>query len=142
MLEFNTEIRVRYAETDRMNVVYHSNYFVWFEVARIQLLDQLGMPYRELEAAGYFIPVLEAQASYKSPARFDDRLRVELRVSETPRARFRFDYTVWRDETLLTTGHTVHAFMDASGKALRPPEPFLKAIARHMGDAQKGRADA
>lgn len=142
MLEFNTEIRVRYAETDRMNVVYHSNYFVWFEVARIQLLDQLGMPYRELEAAGYFIPVLEAQASYKSPARFDDRLRVKLRVSKTPRARFRFDYTVWRDETLLTIGHTVHAFMDASGKALRPPEPFLEAIARHMGDAQKGRADA
>lgn len=129
MLNFSTQIRARYVETDRMNVVYHSHYFVWFETARIQLLDHLGLPYRDLEAQGLFIPVLEAQASYQSPAHFDDRLTVELQLNEPPRARFRFDYNVRRESTLLTTGHTVHAFMDASGKALRPPEPFLKRIA-------------
>jgi acyl-CoA thioester hydrolase len=129
MLEFSTDIRVRYAETDRMRVVHHSNYFVWFEAARIDLLDHLGLPYRELEADGYFIPVLEAQAKYMSPAHFDDRLKIELRLAEPPSARFRFDYTVCRDDTVLTNGYTVHAFMDGSGKPLRPPERFLERVA-------------
>jgi acyl-CoA thioester hydrolase len=132
MLEYTTQIRVRYVETDRMDVVYHSHYFVWFETARIHLLDRIGLPYRDLEAAGLFIPVLEAQAQYKSPARFDDRLSVELRLAETPRARFKFNYTVRRDEEVLATGHTVHAFMDAKGKALRPPARFLEAIANYF----------
>ncbi|MGB0184657.1 MAG: acyl-CoA thioesterase [Opitutales bacterium] len=128
MLNFSTQIRTRYVETDRMNVVYHSHYFVWFETARIQLLDHLGLPYRDLEAQGLFIPVLEAQASYKSPAHFDDRLTIDLQLAEPPRARFRFDYTVRRESTVLTTGYTVHAFMDASGKALRPPDTFLQRL--------------
>ena len=131
MLKFSTEIRARYVETDRMNVVYHSHYFVWFEIARIELLTRLGLPYRDLEAQGLFIPVLEAQANYKNPAHFDDCLKVELRLSEPPRARFRFDYTVKRESKVLTTGHTVHAFMDASGKALRPPQNFLDCIATY-----------
>ncbi|NCG09256.1 MAG: YbgC/FadM family acyl-CoA thioesterase [Verrucomicrobia bacterium] len=140
MLEFSTEIRVRYAETDRMNVVHHSNYFVWFEAARIHLLDHLGLPYRDLEAAGYFIPVLEAQANYKRPAQFDDRLQIELQLAKLPRARFHFDYTVRCDGTLLTTGYTVHAFMDASGKALRPPEQFMNGIAPYFGNASEAPA--
>jgi acyl-CoA thioester hydrolase len=134
MLEFSTDIRVRYAETDRMNVVHHRNYFVWFEAARIHLLDHLGLPYHELEADGYFIPVLEAQASYKSPAQFDDRLKIELQLAQPPSARFRFDYIVRRDATVLTSGYTVHAFMDAKGKPLRPPERFLKSIAGYFAD--------
>ena len=74
MLSATTEIRVRYAETDKMGVVYHANYFVWFEAARIQLLDDLGLPYNDLEERGYLLPVLECGAKFLQPAHFDDRL--------------------------------------------------------------------
>lgn len=134
MLKFSTEIRARYVETDRMNVVHHSHYFAWFEAARIQLLDHIGLPYRDLEAQGRLIPVLEAQANYQRPAHFDDRLKIELRLLEPPRARFRFDYIVTRESEVLTTGYTVHAFMDRAGKALRPPEDFLRCIAIHAAE--------
>lgn len=132
MLEFSNQIRVRYAETDRMDVVYHSNYFVWFETTRIHLLDALGLPYKDLEAQGLFIPVLEAQAQYKKPARFDDRLTINLQLSEAPRARFKFNYHVRRDTETLATGYTVHAFMNSQGKALKPPEKFLESVKRGL----------
>lgn len=130
MIHTVSEIRVRYAETDRMDVVYHSNYFIWFETARILMLDGFGMPYKGLEAEGYFLPVLSATAEYKLPARFDDRLEIHLYMREKPRARFRFEYEVRRSEELLATGSTVHGFMDTNGKGLRPPEKFLDAIQR------------
>lgn len=128
MLDFSTELRVRYAETDRMDVVYHSNYFVWFETARIHLLDHINLPYKDLEAQGLFIPVLEAHAEYKSPARFDDILAIHLHLAEFPRARFKFHYEVKREGEVLATGHTIHAFMDATGKALKPPKLFLESL--------------
>ncbi|MGB0792706.1 MAG: acyl-CoA thioesterase [Opitutales bacterium] len=128
MIHTISKIRVRYAETDRMDVVYHSNYFVWFETARILMLDQIGTPYREIEASGLRIPVLTASADYRSPARFDDQLQVHLYMREKPRARFRFDYEVWRTDALLATGSTTHGFMDENGKGLRPPEAFMAKL--------------
>ena len=80
MLYATTEIRVRYAETDKMGVVYHANYFVWFESVRIQLLDDLGLPYNDLEERGYFLPVLECRAKFLQPAHFDDRLTVTVAI--------------------------------------------------------------
>jgi acyl-CoA thioester hydrolase len=79
-----SKIRVRYAETDRMDVVYHSNYLVWFETARILMLDEIGMPYSEIEARGLFLPVLTVSAEYKSPARFDDQLEIHLFMKRSP----------------------------------------------------------
>ena len=111
-----------------MDVVYHSHYFVWFETARIRMLDQMGLPYKDLESQGYRIPVLSANAEYRMPARFDDRLEIHLRMTEKPRARFHFDYEVRRDDDLLATGHTAHAFMDPQGKGLRPPPGFLEKL--------------
>ena len=77
------EIRVRYAETDKMGITYHSNYFVWFEVARIHLLDELGVVYKNLEAEGYFLPVVECNARFLAPVRFDDVVKIvtELEIS-------------------------------------------------------------
>ena len=129
MIHTVSNVRVRYAETDRMDVVYHSNYFVWFETARILMLDGLGIPYKEMEAQGYRIPVLDATAQYKLPAQFDDRLEVHLFMREKPRARFRFEYEVRRGDSLLCTGSTTHGFMDAEGRGLRPPTEFLAKIA-------------
>ena len=128
MIHTISHIRVRYAETDRMDVVYHSNYLVWFETARILMLDEIGIPYLEIEARGLRLPVLTATAEYKRPARFDDRLEIHLFMREKPRARFRFEYEVRRGDTLLATGTTSHGFMDTNGKGLRPPEEFLGKI--------------
>jgi acyl-CoA thioester hydrolase len=123
-----SKIRVRYAETDRMDVVYHSNYLVWFETARILMLDQIGMPYSEIEARGLFLPVLTVSAEYKSPARFDDQLEIHLFMKKKPRARIHFDYEVLRGDELLATGHSSHGFMDRSGKGQRPPEDLVKLM--------------
>ncbi|MGB0744971.1 MAG: acyl-CoA thioesterase [Opitutales bacterium] len=130
MIHTISKFRVRYVETDRMKVVHHKNYLVWFEAARIEMLDRIGLPYTEVEAAGCFIPVLGASVEYKRPAFFDDRIEVHLYMREKPRARFHFEYEVQRDGELLATGRTTHGFMDEQGKALRPPEAFLKLVQR------------
>jgi acyl-CoA thioester hydrolase len=123
-----SKIRVRYAETDRMDVVYHSNYLIWFETARILMLDEIGMPYSEIEARGLFLPVLTVSAEYKSPARFDDQLEIHLFMKKKPRARIHFDYEVRRGDELLAIGHSSHGFMDRNGKGQRPPEDLVKLM--------------
>lgn len=128
MIHTIAHIRVRYAETDRMDVVYHSNYLVWFETVRILMFDEIGIPYLKLEARDLHLPVLSASIEYKRPARFDDRLQVHLFMREKPRARFRFDYEVRCGDALLATGKTSHGFMDTRGKGLRPPEEFMTKI--------------
>ena len=130
MLSSTTQVRVRYAETDMMGVVYHANYFTWFEAARIQLLDDLGLPYRELDKRGYLLPVLECEAKFILPARFDDRLSVQVRIEELPIARIEARYEVQREEHTLATGRTTHAFMSPEGRIIRPPKEFsTKAFA-------------
>lgn len=128
MIHSISKIRVRYAETDRMDVVYHSNYLIWFETARILMLDEIGMPYREIEARGLFLPVLTVSAEYKSPARFDDQLEIHLFMKKKPRARIHFDYEVRRGDELLAIGNSSHGFMDRSGKGQRPPEDLVKLM--------------
>lgn len=128
MIHTLSKIRVRYAETDRMDVVYHSNYLIWFETARIQMLDQIGIPYREIEARGLFLPVLTVSAEYKRPARFDDHLEIHLFMKKKPRARMHFEYEVRRGEEILVTGTTSHGFMDKNGRGQRPPEDLQKRI--------------
>tara|TARA_B110000459_G_scaffold187957_1_gene220753 strand:+ start:14 stop:424 length:411 start_codon:yes stop_codon:yes gene_type:complete len=123
-----SKIRVRYAETDRMDVVYHSNYLIWFETARILMLDEIGLPYSEIEARGLFLPVLTVSAEYKSPARFDDQLEIHLFMKKKPRARIHFDYEARRGDELLAIGHSSHGFMDRSGKGQRPPEDLVKLM--------------
>ena len=111
-----------------MGVAYYANYFVWFETARIRMLDDIGIPYIDMEKEGLLIPVLTASAEYKMPARFDDRLDIHLFMRNKPRARFHFEYEVRRGDTLLATGTTSHGFMDKTGKGLRPPEHFLAKL--------------
>ncbi len=117
------QIRVRYAETDKMSVAYYANYFVWFEVARCELLRSLGGRYRDLEDKGLLLPVVEAHCEYRAPARYDDDLDVLTTGSLRSRARVAFEYEVRRrdDRTLLAVGHTIHAATDPSGKPLRIP---------------------
>jgi acyl-CoA thioester hydrolase len=130
MLSATARIRVRYAETDQMSVAYHGNYLPWFEVARTQCLREHGLPYRDLEAQGYLLPVLEVQARYLRPARYDDELDVVAEIRERPSVRIRIDYLVRRESELLATGYTLHAFIDKQGRPCRPPSSFALAIER------------
>lgn len=133
MIIAEAEVSVRYAETDAMGIAYHGNYLPWFEVARCALLAKLGLSYRELDDAGFFLPVLEANLRYIASARFDDKLRIVAKMAERPRVRMKIDYEVYHGEKLLTTGHTVHAFMNRAGHAIKPPafvtEKFAEAFA-------------
>ena len=123
MVTQDTTIRVRYAETDQMRVVYYSHYFVWFEVGRCELLRSLGRSYRDFEATGFMLPVIEARCEYYRPARYDDELTIRTTGSLTSPARAQFTYEVHRpsDSVVTATGCTVHAAVDGAGKPTRLP---------------------
>jgi acyl-CoA thioester hydrolase len=131
MLTARKEIRVRYAETDMMGITYHANYFIWFETARIHLLETLGISYKRLEKSGWLLPVVECHARFHRPVTFDDLVVVETRMEPPQGIRFQIDYTVTCEGLKATTGHTVHAFMDEHGQVTRPPSTFLDAIKTH-----------
>ncbi|MFP6900478.1 MAG: thioesterase family protein [Opitutales bacterium] len=128
MIRSETKIRVRYAETDKMGIAYHGNYFTWFEVARVNMLDELGVPYRDLEAEGFLLPVLECRAKFLRPAFFDDRLLVKVVMEEPPLARIELGYEVVRGDELLCSGKTVHGFVTTEGEISRPPPGFVELI--------------
>lgn len=130
MITSRSQVTVRYAETDMMGVVYHGNYLPWFEVGRTTLLKELGLPYRALEDAGFMLPVLEVGAKYQRPARYDDLITITTFLREKPLLRIRLDYEVHRGEELLATGFTVHAFIDRTGRPVRPPEMAVALFER------------
>lgn len=104
-----------------MGVVYHGSYLPWFEVGRTTLLKELGLSYRQLEADGFRLPVLEVSAKYFRPAVYDDAITIVTTMRDKPLLRIRLEYEVRRGEELLATGFTVHAFIDRDGKPVRPP---------------------
>lgn len=118
-----TRLRVRYAETDRMGVVYYANYLVWFEVARADLLRSLGWTYREMEESGVILPVIEAHCEYKRPARYDDDVEVTTTAAVLSPVRMEFSYVVrlaGQDEPA-AMGRTVHAATTPEGRPCRLP---------------------
>ncbi len=123
MTSYASHVRVRYAETDTMGVAYYANYFVWFEVGRCELLRSLGHTYRDLEAQGFMLPVIEAHCEYRDSARYDDALEIATTGALLSPVRVEFRYRVARpaDDTLLAAGRTVHAAVDASGRPRRLP---------------------
>jgi len=128
---FQTSIRVRYAETDQMRFVYYANHLVYFEVARTEALAAWGLPYADLEARGYAIPVLQAHCDYVSPARYGDELVVLATCHLVDALRMRFDYEIRRgtpDGDLISTGHTVHVCMSLDGKPRRPHPDLVAAL--------------
>ncbi|HLX62756.1 MAG TPA: thioesterase family protein [Planctomycetota bacterium] len=124
-----TTVRVRYAETDQMGVVYHGNYFTWFEVGRVELCRQLGFEYRQMEIEDdSFIVVAEAQCRYKRPARFDELLVVRTRLSNSQRRMIRFKYEIVNQSSgeLIATGETTHVICDKLGRPKSLPEKYRK----------------
>ncbi len=131
MIRQVSNIRVRYADTDQMKFVYYAKFFEYFEQGRSDLLRGIGLPYSHVEEMGFFLPVIEAHAAYKKAARFDDLLRVETILKDSPVARLRIEYDVYREgeDELLADGYTVHSFVNSStGKPTRIPAQFLELI--------------
>jgi acyl-CoA thioester hydrolase len=127
----HSKVRVRYAETDQMGVVYHANFFIWFEVGRVELLRQLGLDYKHREEE-FHIAVVEASCRYKSPARYDDELILETHVVALRRSVLKFGYRVLRDETgslrLLADGGTTHVVVDRHLRKIDLPKRFATAL--------------
>lgn len=114
---------MRYAETDKMGVVYYANYFVWFEVGRADLLRDAGWTYRDMETGGVTLPVIEAHCEYRQPAKYDDELDIHTSGALRSPVRIEFAYEVIRpgDLTVIATGRTVHASLDRNGRPCRLP---------------------
>ena len=119
-----SHVRVRYAETDKMGVVYYANYLVWFEVGRTDLLRRSGWTYRDMEVDGYALPVVEAHCEYRQSAKYDDELEVRTTGALLSGVRVRFEYEIVRiaDAAALASGYTIHASLDPLGKPRRLPQ--------------------
>lgn len=125
-----SSLRVRYAETDQMGVVYYGNYPQYFEVGRVEALRTLGMSYREMEADGIMLPVLNLQIKYIRPALYDDLLTIETRIEELPSTRIIFNHTIFNEQDeLLTKGTVELVFLNSTNRRpCRPPEEFLQKM--------------
>lgn len=130
MLQSTIDLRVRYAETDMMGIAYHGNYTAWFEMARIQMMDDIGYPYREMEQNGFRLPVLEINIAYRKPVTFDDRVTVEATMAERPGLRLEIRYRVRCLEEMTAEGFTRHAFINPHGRPVRPPARFVGLMDR------------
>lgn len=139
-----TQIRVRYGETDKMGVVYHANYFQYFEVGRTDLIRDYGKTYADLEAEGILLPVVELDARFHLPARYDDVLSIETRVTDVTVVRVRFEYTIRRhsDDGLIAKGSTVLASVTPAGRPQRMPEDMRHALIDAMQKAVKDQEPA
>jgi acyl-CoA thioester hydrolase len=131
-----TRIRVRYAETDQMGVVYHANHFIWFEVGRVELLRQLGFSYKDMERNdNCFIAVVDARCRYKSPAHYDDEILVRTYLKNVRDSVIHFGYELLRpsDGALLAEGETTHIVADAQMRKTALPEKYLQAFREAAG---------
>ena len=116
------QVRVRYQETDQMGVVYHGNYFTFFEIGRTEYLRCHGYTYREMESSGVFAVVAKAECSYHKAARYDDLLTIKTTIKRLTRVKVEYEHSVYRDSDLLATGHITLAFVDSEGKIQLAPE--------------------
>jgi len=125
-------LRVRYAETDAMGIVYHTNYIVWFEVGRGEYMRQRGGDYAQWEAQSHYLPVIEVQARYLAPARYGDLVTVRTRVEEVRSRQVTFAYEVVMAETgqLLATGRTKHVCVDEEGTIRTIPQAMREMLRR------------
>jgi acyl-CoA thioester hydrolase len=138
-----TEIRVRYAETDQMGIVHHSNYLIWFEAARSEYCRSKGFSYREMEERhGALLVVAEGYIRYKAPAHYEDLLTVNTRISEIRSRSIRFEYTIVRrtDSTLIAEGETLHLVTDKNRKVRSLPEIYKIRLAGDGGAVPIGQA--
>jgi len=140
-----TRLRVRYAETDQMNVVYHSNYIIWFEVGRVEFMRQLGFTYREMEQEDELhLPVVEVRCRYKSPARYDDELTIRTHIARLRSSLIQFQYEIVRGDgaVLLAEGESTHVAVNAKMEKTPFPEKYMSVFRRAAGHAVELQSEA
>jgi len=131
LTHYDVTIRVRYAETDQMGVVYHSNFLIWFEVGRVELMRSLGFDYKRMEIEDdTHMVVADVHCRYHHPARYDELLTVRARILEAKTRTLKFGYEVFRqsDHKLLATGHTIHVACSRAGQVKHFPEKYKQAF--------------
>jgi acyl-CoA thioester hydrolase len=130
MYQSETTVRVRYGETDQMAYVYYGNYAMYYEVARVEGFRQLGVTYKELEAMGVMMPVLEYHSKFLAPGRYDELLRIVTTIREKPTVKIKFNFETFNEvNELINQGEAVLAFVNMStGRPCRPPENLMKAL--------------
>ncbi len=140
----DTTVRVRYAETDQMGVVYHANYLIWFEVGRVELMRAMGFEYKTMETEDdCHIVVAEAHCRYDKPAHYDEVLRVRTRVAEWRNRIVKFSYEIFRDtdDTLLATGFTTHVICGSNGRPKALPAKYRDVLV-HLNVPNPDRSEA
>ena len=132
MKDYEFSVRVRYAETDQMGVVYHGNYAQYFEMGRVEWLRNLGISYKWMEENGVMLPVVSLQMDYKKPARYDDLLRVKTILKSQTSVKIEFDYEIYNEQNdLLTTGYSMLVFVDMkTGRPMVPPSYVTEKISQ------------
>jgi acyl-CoA thioester hydrolase len=131
MYQSETTVRVRYGETDQMAYVYYGYYAMYYEVARLESLRKLGVTYKELEAMGVMMPVLENHSKFLTAARYDELLRIVTTIREKPTVKIKFEYEIFNEENkLIHQGETLLAFVNQkSGRPCKPPEVMMNVLA-------------
>ncbi len=129
---FKCKLRVRYAESDQMGVVYYANFFIYFEAARSEFMRTHGFPYSEMEKNGFFVPVVEAYCKYLSPAHYDDELEIHLWVLELKNTSFKYGYKVVREGKVLAEGFTRHVVVNKDMKPVRIPEKVKRMLEKFI----------
>jgi acyl-CoA thioester hydrolase len=146
MIEYHdVTIRVRYAETDQMGVVYHSNYLIWFEVGRVEIMRSLGFDYKQMEAEDdCYLVVAEVQCRYHHPARYDELITVRTRILAAKNRMLKFGYELFRqsDQKLLATGYTTHISCRRDGHVKHFPEKYKKAFLATVSSLPEERSEA
>ncbi len=136
MLFHEIQVRVRYAETDKMGYVYYGNYATYYEVARVETFRHIGFSYKELEDSGVMMPVLEYKTKYIKPAHYDDLLTIKIFIKKIPSVRIVFDYEVFNEKnTLLNIAETTLVFVSSeTGRPCMPPEHFINLITKYFNE--------
>ncbi|MCK6616015.1 MAG: acyl-CoA thioesterase [Cyclobacteriaceae bacterium] len=130
MYQSETTVRVRYGETDQMGYVYYGYYAMYYEVARVEALRKLGLTYREIEAVGIIMPVLENHTRFLAPGKYDELLRIVTTIREKPSVKMKFEYAIFNEENkLINQGETVLAFIDQkTNRPTRPPKAMMDVL--------------
>lgn len=126
------DIRISYKDTDQMGMVYYANYLVYFERGRTELLRELGFTYKEMEEKELYFPVINAQCNYHTPAKYDDTITVETKISELKNASIVFSYTIKSQNKLIASGSTKHPLVNKTFKPTRIPQDLKTLLEKHV----------
>lgn len=137
MITSTAKVRVRFAETDAMGVVYHANYLPWCEVARLELIGSIGLSYRKMNEDGFHLPVVEAHLNYKRPAKFDDIVEIKASIKTKPSIKVKVEYEMYANGVLLVSGYTMHVFVNREGLPVRPPKEVLATLLKAFGQNEQ-----